>query len=68
VRAIGTVAAARAGKPGWACACAIVGAPAVAWFAFLRGPAGAEVDGAPLAGLLALLAALLALIGLLVGA
>ena len=66
-RAIGTVSAARSGAPGWACACAIIGAPAVAWFAFVRRSDGREVETTPLAGLLAGLAALLAIVGLLVG-
>jgi hypothetical protein len=66
-RALGTVAAARAGERAWACACAIGGAPVVAWFALRRRSGGAEVEPAPLAGLLAGLAGALALIGLLVG-
>jgi hypothetical protein len=66
-RALGTVAAARAGEGAWACACAIIGAPAVAWFAFLRRSGRAEVEPAPLAGLLAVLAGVLAVVGLLVG-
>jgi hypothetical protein len=66
-RALGTVAATRAGERGWACACAIGGAPIVAWFAVLR-PSGRDaVEPAPLAGLLAGLAALLVLLGLLIG-
>jgi hypothetical protein len=67
-RALGTVAAARAGERAWACACAIGGAPIVAWFAFLRRSGGAEVEPAPLAGLLACLAGALALVALVVGA
>jgi hypothetical protein len=67
-RALGTVAAARAGERGWACACAIGGSPVVAWFALLRRSGRVEVEPAPLAGLLALLAGLLGVIGLLVGA
>jgi hypothetical protein len=66
-RALGTVAAARAGERAWACACAIAGAPAVAWFALLRRSAGADVEPAPLAGLLAGLVGLLAAIALLTG-
>lgn len=66
-RAIGSVAAARSGARGWACLCAIGGAPFVAWFAF-RGRSGwAEVESAPLAGLLAGLAVLLILLALLLG-
>jgi hypothetical protein len=64
-RAIGTVAAARSGARGWACACAVGGAPFVAWFAFRRRSGWAEVESAPLAGLLAVLAVLLAVLALL---
>jgi hypothetical protein len=66
-RALGTAAAARAGERAWALACAIIGAPAVAWFALSRRSGGAEVEPAPLAGLLAGLAGALAVIGLLIG-
>jgi hypothetical protein len=66
-RALGTFAAARAGRRGWACACAIGGAPIVAWFVVESRAEGADVEPAPLAGLLALLAGALALFGLLVG-
>jgi nitrate/nitrite transporter NarK len=67
-RALGTVAAARAGERAWACACAIIGAPAVLWFALARRSERAEVEPAPLAGLLAGLAGLLGVIALLTGA
>ncbi len=66
-RALGTVAAARAGERGWACACALGGAVVVAWFAFLRPSGRAEVEPAPLAGLLAGVAAVVAVLALLVG-
>jgi hypothetical protein len=66
-RAIGTVAAARSGARAWACACAIGGAPFVAWFAFRRRSGWAEVESAPFAGLLAVLAVLLVLLALLLG-
>lgn len=66
-RGLGTLAAERAGERGWALACAIGGAPAVAWFALAPRERRATVEPAPLAGLLALLAGLLAVIGLLVG-
>jgi len=66
-RAIGTVAAARSGARGWTCACAIGGAPFVAWFALRRQPGWGEVESAPLAGLLAGLAVLLILVALLLG-
>jgi hypothetical protein len=66
-RALGTVAAERAGRRGWACACAIVGAPAVAWVALMRRPGRIDVEPAPLAGLLAVLAGVVALVALLIG-
>jgi hypothetical protein len=66
-RAIGTVAAARSGARGWACACAVGGAPFVAWFAFRHRTGWVEVESAPLAGLLAGLAVLLAVVALLLG-
>jgi hypothetical protein len=66
-RAIGTVAAARSGARGWACACAIGGAPVVAWFAFRRRSGLAEVESAALAGLLAGLALFLGVLALLLG-
>jgi hypothetical protein len=66
-RALGTVAAARAGERAWACACAIGGAPIVVWFAFLRPSGRVEVEPAPLAGLLGGLAALIAVLALLLG-
>ncbi len=62
-RALGTAAAARAGERAWACACAIGGAPVVAWFALRRRSGGVEVEPAPLA----VLVAVLALIALIVG-
>jgi hypothetical protein len=66
-RVLGTIAAERAGRRGWALACAIVGAPAVAWFALLRPSGRIEAEPAPLAGLLAVLAGVVAVIGLLIG-
>jgi hypothetical protein len=66
-RGLGTLAAERAGHAGWAGACAIVGAPVVAWFALSRRTQRAQAEPAPLAALLALLAAVLALLGLLIG-
>jgi hypothetical protein len=66
-RALGTVAAAQAGERAWACACAIVGAPVVAWYALRRRPGREQAEPAPLAGLLAALAGLLALLALLFG-
>ena len=66
-RMLGTVAAERAGQRGWAFACAIVGSPAVAWFALLRPSGRVEVEPAPLAGLLAVLAGIVAVVGILIG-
>jgi hypothetical protein len=66
-RGLGTVAAERAGERGWACACAIGGAPVVAWFALAPRPRRAEAEPAPLAGLLALLAGVIALVALAIG-
>jgi hypothetical protein len=66
-RALGTIAAERAGQRGWACVCAIVGAPVVVWVALLRQPDRIEVEPAPLAGLLAVLAAVVAVVGILIG-
>ena len=65
-RALGTVAAERAERRGWACACAIVGAPVVAWVMLLRRPR-IDVEPAPLAGLLALLAGAVAVLALVIG-
>ena len=48
-RGLGTVAAERAGQRGWACACAVGGAPVVAWFALARRAGRAEAEPAPLA-------------------
>jgi hypothetical protein len=66
-RALGTIAAAQAGERAWACACAIGGAPVVAWYALRRRSGREQVEPAPLAGLLAALAGLLALFALLLG-
>lgn len=66
-RAIGTVAAARSGERAWACACAIGGAPFVAWFAFGRRSDRPEVESVLLAGLLACLAVVLGVLALLLG-
>lgn len=65
-RAVGTVAAERAGERIWAAACAIGGSPVVAWYALLR-PGRGDVEPAPLAGRLAVLAGVLALVALLTG-
>ena len=61
----GTVAAERAGQRGWAFACAIVGAPIVAWVALVPRSGRITTEPAPLAGLLAVLAGVVALVGLL---
>jgi hypothetical protein len=58
-RVLGTVAARRAGGPGWAWACVLVGCPAVAAFAMFGRDGPVAVDPAPLAGLIAVLAGLL---------
>ena len=65
-RALGTVAAERAEERGWACACAIVGAPVVAWVTLFRRPR-IDVEPAPLAGLLAVLAGAVAILALVLG-
>jgi hypothetical protein len=65
-RALGTVAAERAEKRGWACGCAIVGAPVVAWVTLFRRPR-IDVEPAPLAGLLAVLAGAVAVLALVLG-
>jgi hypothetical protein len=65
-RVLGTVAAKRAGERGWACACAIVGAPVVAWVTLFRHPR-IDVEPAPLAGLLAGLAGAVAILALVLG-
>jgi hypothetical protein len=66
-RALGTVAATRAGQRSWAVACAIGGAPVVACIALLPRAGRVDVEPAPLAGLLGVLAMALALVGLLTG-
>lgn len=66
-RALGTLAAARSGMRGWACACAIGGAPIVAWFAFWRPSGRTETEPAPLAGLLAGVAVVVIALALLLG-
>ncbi|HTP23761.1 MAG TPA: hypothetical protein VMJ65_29425 [Solirubrobacteraceae bacterium] len=66
-RAGGTVAAERAGRRGWAFACAIVGAPLVAWVALAPRPGRIEAEPAPLAGLLAVLAGVVAFVGVVTG-
>jgi hypothetical protein len=66
-RALGTVAAERAGRRGLACACAVGGSPVVAWCSLLRRSDRVDVEPAPLAGLLALAAGALALLALFIG-
>jgi hypothetical protein len=67
-RGLGTVAAERAGERGWALGCAVGGAPVVACFALAGSRQGrADVEPAPLAGLLALVAGVIALLALLTG-
>ncbi|HTU88392.1 MAG TPA: hypothetical protein VMF57_22625 [Solirubrobacteraceae bacterium] len=66
-RGLGTAAAERAGERGWACACALGGAPVVVSFALSSRAERAQVEPAPLAALLALLAGAIALLALLIG-
>ena len=66
-RALGTVAAERAGRRGWACGCAIVGIPVVVWVALVPRSGRIEAEPAPLAGLLALLAGVIAMVGFVTG-
>ena len=66
-RTLGTVAAEGAGRRGWACACAIVGAPVVAWAALAPRSGRIEDEPAPLAGRLAVLAGVIALAGVITG-
>ena len=66
-RTLGTVAAERAGRRGWACTSAIVGAPVVAWAALAPRPGRIEAEPAPLAGRLAVLAGVIALAGVITG-
>jgi hypothetical protein len=66
-RALGTAAAERAGRRGWAFACAIGGAVVVAWVALVPREGRIDVEPAPLAALLALLAGAVAIVGVLVG-
>jgi hypothetical protein len=66
-RALGTVAAARAGERAWSCACALIGSPAVAWYAFGRRTGRAHAEPAPFAGLLAGVAVVVAVLALLLG-
>jgi hypothetical protein len=67
-RALGTVAAERAGKRGWALGCAVIGAPLVAGVTLVPRSGRIDAEPAPLAGLLALLAGAVALVGLMTGA
>jgi hypothetical protein len=55
-RALGTLAARRAGTIGWAWACALVGSLAVARFTLFSSDGPVAADPAPIAGLLSLLA------------
>jgi hypothetical protein len=66
-RALGTIAATRAGEewgPGWRWICGLGGSPAVAWFAFQRHGNRGPSDLAPLAGPIAVIAVIVILIGL----
>jgi hypothetical protein len=55
-RALGTLAASRARQEGWALLCALGGSPFVANFALFQRTGPAEVEPAPLAGLIAVIA------------
>lgn len=55
-RALGTIAAVRAGRPHWVWLCLVGGSPAVAAFALFQEAGPVDEEPAPLAGLLALLA------------
>ena len=66
-RMLGTVAAARSGKDwgaGWPWACALIGSPAVATFAFYEDGSLMMTDSAPLAGPIAVFAIVCLVIGL----
>jgi hypothetical protein len=66
-RTLGTVAAAGAGKGwggGWRWACAVLGSPAVAAFAFYEDGSLVDADLAPLAGPVSVLAIICVVIGL----
>jgi hypothetical protein len=65
-RALGTIAAARAGEREWAWSCALGGSPFVAAFALFQPEGPVKADPAPLAGLLSLLAGLGLFVALLV--
>jgi hypothetical protein len=54
-RALGTVAAGRAGSPDWTWGCAVGGAPVVAAFALYQRSGPVTIEPAPLAGLISLL-------------
>ncbi len=63
-RALGTVAAERAGRPAWAWGCVIGGSPVVATFALFRSSGPEPIEPAPLAGLMSLLAMLIVVVGI----
>jgi hypothetical protein len=63
-RALGTIAAARAGQEAWAWGCAIGGSPGVAAFALFQRSGPVSIEPAPLAGVIGLLAGLLVAVGI----
>ena len=63
-RAVGTIAARRAGRPDWAWGCVLIGSPAVAIFSRSE---DATAEPAPLAGLLAVVALLALVVAVLTG-
>jgi hypothetical protein len=69
-RALGTLAAERAGAPDWTWGCVFGGSPVVAGFALFQSTGSVKVEPAPLAGLISLLAiglVTLAILGAAVG-
>ncbi len=67
-RALGAIAASRAGQQAWALWCALGGSPFVANFALFRQTGPVEVEPAPLAGVIALIACVVVALGIAVAA
>jgi hypothetical protein len=63
-RALGAIAAVRSGRGSWGWLCLVLGSPAVAAFALFGAEGPVELEPAPLAGLLSLVALGVALIAL----
>jgi hypothetical protein len=69
-RALGTIAAARTDRQDWVWLCVLGGSPAVATFALFHPSGPVDLEPAPLAGLLGLLAStviVVVLVGMAVG-